>query len=116
MQASTAERRRHPRRKAFLSQEPLIVSVNINGMLQELSVRVVDASNEGLGAQARVPLPTGTTVTLSGSLLVGISQRKLLARPATVVRCTKVSDTSYVIGLVFADSSGAPPSASATEE
>jgi curved DNA-binding protein len=111
MQASTAERRRHPRRKAFLSQEPLIASVNLNGLLQELSVRVVDASNEGLGVQARAPLPIGTTVTLSGSLLVGISQRKLLARPATVVRCTKASDTSYAIGLLFVDGSATPPSA-----
>lgn len=107
MQTTVTERRKTPRRQRFLSQEPIRIRIAENGFVREFYAQVKDISDGGLGVECTLPFDIGSSVAVTGVLVLGLSHKKLEAASARVISC-KPSDTGYLVGLEFVPAGSRP--------
>jgi DnaJ-like protein/PilZ domain-containing protein len=109
MQSSVTERRRHPRRKSFQAQPELKLRFQDADDLVDLSAKVKDVSETGLGLETIRPIAKGTRIAVTGDLMSGIRVRRLEAVTGLVVSSVRVRESIYAIGIAF-DGGTAKPS------
>ena len=105
MQSKKTERRNHPRRRGFQTQETL----SLRAGERELKARVRDVADGGVGVEFPMQLPAGTVVTITGTLMAGVGQRKLKDQLARIVSCVAIADGNYLVGLAFIDRAESKP-------
>lgn len=92
------DRRRRERRQVELPQPVKITHSGPNGAAHTFIATLVDASEAGLGVEARVPLANGMTVFL-GADLSNADFSLALEGPAEVVHSREIEPGRYRIGL-----------------
>src|SRR5216683_930903 len=98
-----SERRRKPRRGTLREARGVWVRLeNIPGLSPETPVKVLDASDGGLGIELLSEIPKGTVVIVSGEPGNPLSLGKARAR---VVRCVMLPGGRYRAGLTYEDRS-----------
>src|SRR5258708_9562792 len=97
-----SERRRKPRRGTLRESKGVWVRLeNIPGLSSETPVRVLDASDGGLGIELLSEIPKGTVVIVKGEPGNPLALGKARAR---VVRCALLPGGGYRAGLTYEDS------------
>src|SRR6266849_6713957 len=96
-----SERRRKPRRGTLRESKGVWVRLeNIPGLSAETPVRVLDASDGGLGIELLSEIPKDTVVVVRGEPGNPLSLGKARAR---VVRCVMLPGGRYRAGLRYDD-------------
>ena len=101
MQTSVTERRRHPRRKSFQTQADLKVCFHELGEPVEITAKVKDISETGLGLEVNRPIPKETRLSVTGDLMAGVRISRLEAVPGRVASCVRLRERIYAIGIAF---------------
>ena len=97
-----SERRRKPRKGTLRESKGVWVRLeNIPGLSPETPVKVLDASDGGLGIELLSAIPKGTVVIVKGEPGNPLSLGKARAR---VVRCALLPGGGYRAGLTYEDS------------
>jgi hypothetical protein len=109
-----SERRKHPRRKSFQSQDELRIQPLNGSMGAPLGAVLLDISEWGLSVETGVPLETGTILRVSGKIhnIVG---RKPLENTYRVCWCSATQAASWRVGLAPETPAQQPPRAEVHE-
>jgi len=103
---SDPEKRRKPRRKPFVTQRDVKIQVDpTSGASTEVSAKLLDISEDGIGVQVKLPLFVGSWVKVTGEIDTALGRKELLRR-GRVCWCRARENGSYEAGLSFEAPSG----------
>jgi hypothetical protein len=97
---STTEKRERPRRKAFGSQQDLVIHLG-RQTGSGLCAKLLDCSATGISLELEWPVEEGATVNVAGEIDSATGRQKLNG-PCKVRWCTEIAPGKFVAGLAFA--------------